>query len=1615
MKASKEIKKDEIKSNSEDVSKDIANIDHTNNKKLKKNKSAILSDKDTSKLKLVKIMSIPLISIFSVQLVAGVVIEGMLKNVPKVNPQFENEEQIKFDAILQNADKVITSENVNEFKNKPKINKLRITGKIKEIGAGAFKDFKYIEEIIFEKDCVLNKIGYEAFSGMTSLKKITFENPDSISILSLDDFPKLANDNTAFQFGRKEDNNVVNASKAEYLAMFNKATLTKAELSRVSTISYNAFKNNSSVKTLDLSDTKISYIGKDALNNSKIEHIVLSNQFENVEKGVFNDLTSLKSLKLGTKVLKIDDEAFQNSSISQIIFNDQLVEIGEKAFENSKLINVVTPNSLNKLARNAFANITTLETFVLNNVQTIGANIIANSKALKKLDLSKAEKITSDSIKDIQVEEFIVNDLVNKLGKEVLATYNIKKLVLSNLKIVDRSLFENNTSLKELELREGLQEIKNSAFKNVKLEKLTLPKSLRKIDAKAFENCGLSKGIDFGTSKNLEIWDEAFANNDFTKLNISAVADIKNDNVFEGCANITNISMHEDTILPKFFYAKGLLASRFVLKNIFIPKSLYDYIGDVSWVSGMNYKIASLEEWFKFFCTNTHGDLVLPYRNLELVEYGKGIEYIKGITPEFMLDRNRPLNIKTHDEVQGFVYEAFNNQCINLISNSITPTTHIGKNAFTQLGMINGKNILTTNEWKTLSVNNLKTLISAFNNKIVFSNDFDYDILQQSSLVANSVEFEEGTQIIKNISWKSFQKFGLTNLSLHQTSVKEIKFPTSVKKIVNSFHNIHLYGNNTISFSDGSLLETIDNSFSSISNCASLDFSNTKLREILGENSINNIISDENTGKLNLSLPLNLLDSCDSEYFNNRNTSSNFTSLNDKDNLSLNELKNPSLIKIFKKFNIKLNLNYLNPSFALTNHMFENSSFSEFHFGEGYKIIPESFLKNSYLLTKVTLPSSLTHIGTMAFLNTNLKELDFRHITNLQNIGIDAFGYTEEASNVKDLGIDTINGKNELSLGDWNNITNKQFVFGLFKGKVIATANTFNANKIPANYFNHKLFSALVINSGITTLENDALNDCPNLEHITYPTTLTNHGINLSGSKNKILSINGKTTINASEVPGYLLQLFAGKIIFSNNPTASTPRLKYVRSIKFENGVTQILANFLDPSCDTLEELELPNTLTTIGEKAFFNSKIQNLVIPESVKNIGKKAFGSSSLIDGISTINGKTILNLDDWLKPGNDIHPSAFNGFGGKLFISNSTLSQFRTNPGGADIKCFEDFYFSEIEFAEGITELTKDIIANKFSDGHIPRLRNIILPTSLTKITINLSFSNNDEKILYKLYDTVNNSSTLNNDEWIQKGANINTFASFGKELYITDSFARKINGLEKFWSACEKLVFANDVLLDADETVALGINSKPAGTFPFLKEVIIPDSIKKISINFASPFLETVNGKTELDLDEWYNRSISNNKLSLFSGFNGKVFISKLYNFELENNQEFTQFYNSKEIVFKEGIRYIPFLSISFAPRDEYKDQIIHIPSTFDGTFGHFEPDYHTTMPFSMMENFIKRINPKRKLERNTKFIIHAKDEESYNKKVKLIENIFRLCAQDKSLSFLSFEHSMDLIE
>ena len=178
MAESKELKKyeGELKASKEDekFEKSIQReVDNYNIDDLLKSKSKTSLNKDVNKLKLVKIMSIPLISIFSVQIVAGIAIEGLLQSkTPKITPTYDSKEQLEFDIIMRKIGDTIESNNISRFKNESKINKLRISGNIKHIGEEAFKDFKHIEEIIFEKDCDLKSIGYQAFSGMVGEMKI---------------------------------------------------------------------------------------------------------------------------------------------------------------------------------------------------------------------------------------------------------------------------------------------------------------------------------------------------------------------------------------------------------------------------------------------------------------------------------------------------------------------------------------------------------------------------------------------------------------------------------------------------------------------------------------------------------------------------------------------------------------------------------------------------------------------------------------------------------------------------------------------------------------------------------------------------------------------------------------------------------------------------------------------------------------------------------------------------------------------------------------------------------------------------------------------------------------------------------------------------------------------------------------------------------------------------------------------------------------------------------------------------------------------------------------------------------------------------------------------------
>ena len=64
------------------------------------------------------------------------------------------------------------------------------------------------------------------------------------------------------------------------------------------------------------------------------------------------------------------------------------------------------------------------------------------------------------------------------------------------------------------------------------------------------------------------------------------------------------------------------------------------------------------------------------------------------------------------------------------------------------------------------------------------------------------------------------------------------------------------------------------------------------------------------------------------------------------------------------------------------------------------------------------------------------------------------------------------------------------------------------------------------------------------------------------------------------------------------------------------DGVIQLPDSFAE-NCDMLESVKLPNTITTLGKRAFYEcSALTDIVIPNSVTSIGERQFSYTALID---------------------------------------------------------------------------------------------------------------------------------------------------------------------------------------------------------------------------------------------------------------------------------------------------------------------------------------------------------------------------------------------------------------
>lgn len=300
-------------------------------------------------------------------------------------------------------------------------------------------------------------------------------------------------------------------------------------------IAKEAFKGNGKINELMLSDN-ITTIGESAFQNcSNLQNLKLSSALTTIEDNAFQNCTKLKSFPIPQSLTSIGDNAFAGCTSLTEIVSDGITKLGNSAFKDcTGLINVTIPESLSTIGDYAFNGCTNL-TEIINKREepaAINANVFSNNKTILYVssesvedyknavgwkDLTILQGLKDEFSDEFNTYSFATGEEFATLTKSLIkeSNYTIPDIVKNpktgieyKVTAIDRTAFENNATLENLYIPEGVKTIGAKAFYNcTKLKKVELPSSLEFIGDQAFDKCTvinkISSRIPSGNLENL--------------------------------------------------------------------------------------------------------------------------------------------------------------------------------------------------------------------------------------------------------------------------------------------------------------------------------------------------------------------------------------------------------------------------------------------------------------------------------------------------------------------------------------------------------------------------------------------------------------------------------------------------------------------------------------------------------------------------------------------------------------------------------------------------------------------------------------------------------------------------------------------------------------------------------------------------------------------------------------------------------------------------------------------------------------------------------------------------------------------------------------------------------
>ncbi len=253
--------------------------------------------------------------------------------------------------------------------------------------------------------------------------------------------------------------------------------------------------------------TNVKYIGSYAFSGCIFNDVLsLGEKLEVMGEAAFEFISGMsQTLEIPATLKVIPANAFQYSSVGEVVFNEGLLSIETAAFQESSITRVILPNSLINLKLGAFYSCKALTEVYIGPVTNIYANVFNYCDLLSSLTIAEG------------VNERTIGDYA----------------------------FSFCSSLVNLVIPEGFTSIGNQTFLNCgNLTSIKFPDTLNNIGDDAFWGAGQSSGeileIDFGIADRIwNIGSSAFMRSTVKTVNLGFFSFI-GVSAFNDCQNLTS-------------------------------------------------------------------------------------------------------------------------------------------------------------------------------------------------------------------------------------------------------------------------------------------------------------------------------------------------------------------------------------------------------------------------------------------------------------------------------------------------------------------------------------------------------------------------------------------------------------------------------------------------------------------------------------------------------------------------------------------------------------------------------------------------------------------------------------------------------------------------------------------------------------------------------------------------------------------------------------------------------------------------------------------------------------------------------------------------------------------